>query len=162
MHTLGIIIGQFPVGEVYTVSMALQDINTWAVIFCGFIVYVIWGFVFDMIMSAYSKMDVRKARLTAIDADLKNYEEKVEAEKNVVSDLKTQIKALEAKIQTLTSKLGSDVFVSVAQIKTEMNNFFLGWIKMMTVLSMSKSSQEEADRIFKSELEGLLKENDED
>ncbi len=162
MHTLGIIIGQYPVDLDYTVSMAIKDINTWAVIFCGFIVYVIWGFVFDMIMSAYSKMDVKKARLSAIDADLKNYDEKEEAEKQVVSGLKMQIKALEAKIQTLTGKLGSDVFVSVAQIKTEMTNFFLGWIKMMTVLSMSKNSQEEAKRIFENELEGLLKDNDED
>ena len=41
MHTFGIIIGQYPIGEEYTVNMALHDINTWAVIFCGFIVYVI-------------------------------------------------------------------------------------------------------------------------
>lgn len=158
MHTLGIIIGQFPVGEVYTISMALHDINTWAVIFCGFIVYVIWGFVFDMIMSAYSKMDVKKARLTAIDADLKNYEGKIESEKNEISGMKAQIKGLETNIQTLTDKLGSHVIISVGEIEKEMNNFFLGWIQMMSMLQISQTEQDKAKKIFDSELQGLLTE----
>lgn len=162
MHSLGIIVGTYPVGEEYTVAMAFKDVNTWAVIFCGFIVYVIWGFVFDMIMSAYSKMDIKKARMTAIDADLQNNEEKIANEKKEVSAMKTQIKSLEAKIHAMTGKLGSDVIVNVVRIKNEMNNFFLGWIKMMTVLSIEQKEQEEAKRIFESELNGLLNDNTEE
>ena len=41
----------------YTISMAFQSVNFWMIIFAGFIVYLIWGFVFDFIMESHSKMD---------------------------------------------------------------------------------------------------------
>ena len=37
----------------FTLSMAASDLNVWAVIFCGFIVYMIWAVVFDLTMTAY-------------------------------------------------------------------------------------------------------------
>ncbi|MBR4325036.1 MAG: hypothetical protein IKP73_05880 [Bacteroidales bacterium] len=157
MHSLGVIIGTYPIGEPYTISMAIHDINTWAVIFCGFIVYVIWGFVFDMIMEAYNKMDMRKARLAAIDADVKGFEDNLDVQKSKISELKTNVKALETKINALTQRLGTDIFISIDQIKTEMTNFFLGWIKMMTVLSISVEIQNEAKRVFENELATLTK-----
>ena len=46
--------------------MAIHDINSWAVIFCGFIVYIIWGIVFDQCMDAYDKMDLNKTKLKEI------------------------------------------------------------------------------------------------
>ena len=90
MHTFGIIIGQYPIGEEYTVNMALHDINTWAVIFCGFIVYVIWGIVFDMCMSAYDKMDLNKTRLDSIKKEIDDLEQKIKAEKEKIQNLKQQ------------------------------------------------------------------------
>ena len=76
--------------------------------------------------------------------------------------MKAQIKSLDTKIHALTSRLGSDVIVNVDRIKNEMNNFFLGWIKMMTVLAIDSKDQEEAGQIFKRELNGLLNETNEE
>ena len=156
MHTFGIIIGQYPIGEEYTVSMAFHDINTWAVIFCGFIVYVIWGIVFDMCMSAYDKMDLNKTRLENIKKEIENFEQEIKAERDNILNLRQQETNANNSIRDLMAKLGHEVYIDYAAIRTEMNNFFAGWIKMMQVLSLKKELQDEACRICKSEMAMLI------
>ena len=156
MHTFGIIIGQYPIGEEYTVSMAFHDINTWAVIFCGFIVYVIWGIVFDMCMSAYDKMDLNKTRLENIEKEIKDFEQKIKAEKDNIQNMKQQETNAKNSVKDLMAKLGHQVYIDYAAIRTEMNNFFAGWIKMMQVLSLEQELQDEASRICKSEMAMLI------
>lgn len=156
MHTFGIIIGQYPIGEEYTVRMAFHDINTWAVIFCGFIVYVIWGIVFDMCMSAYYKMDWNKTRLESIKKEIEDLEQKNKAEMNNIQTLKQQETNAKNSIKNLMAKLGHEVYIDYAAIRTEMNNFFAGWIKMMQVLSLEQELQDEASRICKSEMSMLI------
>lgn len=156
MHTFGIMIGQYPIGEDYTVTMAFQDINTWAVIFCGFIVYVIWGIVFDMCMSAYDKMDWNKTRLENIKKEIEDLEQRIKAERDNIQNLKQQETNAKNDVKDLMAKLGHEVFIDYAAIRTEMNNFFAGWIKMMQVLSLEQELQEEASRIYKSEMAMLI------
>ena len=156
MHTFGIIIGQYPIGEEYTVSMALHDINTWAVIFCGFIVYVIWGIVFDMCMSAYDKMDLNKTRLESIKKEIDDLEQRIKAEKEKIQALKQQETDAKNSVKELMAKLGHEVYIDYAAIRTEMNNFFAGWIKMMQVLSIGQELQDEASNICKSEMSMLI------
>ena len=156
MHTFGIIIGQYPIGEKYTVSMAFHDINTWAVIFCGFIVYVIWGIVFDMCMSAYDKMDLNKTRLENIKKEIENFEQEIKAERDNILNLRQQETNARNSVKDLMAKLGHEVYIDYAAIRTEMNNFFAGWIKMMQVLSLKKELQDEACRICKSEMAMLI------
>ena len=155
MHTFGIIIGEYPIGEEYTISMALHDINTWAVIFCGFIVYVIWGIVFDMCMSAYDRMDLNKTQLEHIKNEIANQEQRIKAEKDDIAALKQQESEAKNRVQALMAKLGHEVYIDYAAIRTEMNNFFAGWIKMMQVLSLDQSLQDEASNICKREM-GML------
>jgi uncharacterized membrane protein (DUF106 family) len=156
MHTFGIIIGQYPIGEEYTVNMALHDINTWAVIFCGFIVYVIWGIVFDMCMSAYDKMDLNKTRLDSIKKEIDDLEQKIKAEKEKIQNLKQQETDAKNRVKELMAKLGHEVYIDYAAIRTEMNNFFAGWIKMMQVLSIGQEQQDEASNICKREMSMLI------
>ena len=156
MHTFGIIIGQYPIGEEYTANMAFHDINTWAVIFCGFIVYVIWGVVFDMCMSAYDKMDLNKTRLENIKKEIEDFEQIIKAEKDNIQNLKQQEANAKNSVKDLMAKLGHEVYIDYAAIRTEMNNFFAGWIKMMQVLSLEQEFQDEASRICKSEMAMLI------
>lgn len=156
MHTFGIIIGQYPIGEEYTVNMAFHDINTWAVIFCGFIVYVIWGIVFDMCMSAYDKMDLNKTRLENIKKEIEDFEQKIKAEKDNISNLRQQETDAKNHVKGLMAKLGHEVYIDYSAISTEMNNFFAGWIMMMQVLSIEQATQDEASSICKHEMDMLI------
>lgn len=159
MHTFGIIIGQYPIGEEYTINMAIHDINTWAVIFCGFIVYVIWGIVFDMCMSAYNKMDLNKTRLENIKKEIEVCEQKIKDEKVNISNLRQQETSAKNRIKELMAKLGHEVYIDYAAIRKEMNNFFAGWIKMMQVLSIEQEEQDNASIICKREMAMLIPSN---
>lgn len=156
MHTVGIMIGQFPIGEEYTASMAFHDINTWAVIFCGFIVYVIWGIVFDMCMSAYNKMDLNKTRLENIKKEIEEQEQLIASENDNIQKLKQEKLDTEDAIKKLMAKLGHEVYIDYGAIRTELTNFFTGWITMMGVLSLDQSKLDEASATYKHEIETLI------
>jgi hypothetical protein len=61
----------------YTLSMAFQSINFWLIIFAGFVVYVIWGFVFSFVMDAYAKMDKVKIALQEKEKQIKDTEAEI-------------------------------------------------------------------------------------
>lgn len=156
MHTLGIMTGVYPIGQEYTVNMAVHDINTWAVIFCGFIVYVIWGIVFDMCMSAYNKLDLNKTRLENIKKELDACDARIKDEKDNIQSFNQEIADTQSDISKLMTKLGHEVFIDYAAIRTEMNNFFSGWIKMMKILSIDQTSMDESRTIYDAEMASLI------
>lgn len=157
LHEVGIMIGTVPIGQEYTVDMAIHDVNTWAVIFCGFIVYVIWGVVFDMCMSAYDKLDLNKTRLENIAKEMLALEDAKKALQAEKEDIEKLILETRKQVNALMAKLGHETYIDYNAIKTEMNNFFAGWIKQMTVLEMSKNDQSNARNIFNNEINNLIK-----
>jgi hypothetical protein len=42
----------------YSAGLAFGNVGFWLVIFAGFVVYLIWGFVFDFVMEAHAKLDM--------------------------------------------------------------------------------------------------------
>lgn len=155
LHTFGIIIGQYPIGESYSIGMAFHDINSWAVIFCGFIVYIIWGIVFDMCMKAYNKLDLSKTRLENIEEEIKELENQIESDRNAIKNLRILESDTKTEVAKLMSKLGHQTFIDYSAIRTEMNNFYAGWIKMMEVLQISKGEQSTASQICSQVIEQL-------
>ena len=156
LHNLGIIIGSVPVGDVYSIPAAINDPNTGAVIFCGFIVYIIWGIVFDMTMSAYDKMDFNKTRLEEIKKDIMEVENKIQANKSLIGEKESSILQLRNETRTLTSRLGQEICIDYSIIKTNMTEFFAGWITQMNVLCLPSSNLQQAQQIFDSTIQSLI------
>ena len=156
LHELGMIFGQITLGERYTFKLAFTDVNTWAVIFCGFIVYIIWGVVFDMCMTAYHAMDLNKTRLESISKEICTLEEENKNHKIKINELENEISKLKNDIKLLTSKLGHQVYIDYTAIRTEMNNFFSGWITQMQVFSCSLNEQTQAQSIFNQTVNTLI------
>ena len=59
-------------------------------------------------------------------------------------------------VNSLMAKLGHEVYINFADIRKEMTNFFAGWIKMMQVLSLDKSLQNQATDIYNKEVTTLI------
>jgi hypothetical protein len=70
--------------------------------------------------------------------------------------LKQQETNIKNSVKELMAKLGHEVYIDYAAIRTEMNNFFAGWIKMMQVLSLEQELQDEASRICKNEMSSMI------
>ena len=139
--------------DIYSFGMAIGDINTWAVIFCGFIAYIIWGIVFDMAMSAYSKLDMNKEETKAIDAKIQIVKDENGRINEQIADCNNQINI----ISSLMAKLSNHVNINFSVIKHEMTNFYNGWITQMGVLGCSQQEQSLANATFQNTLNTLVK-----
>ena len=156
LHEMEVIIGTAALESQYGFSEAVSDINTWAVIFCGFIVYIIWGIVFDMTMSAYDQLDLNKININALYDQVNTIEMEIDDEKKNEQDLNNQINKHNNAISQLTSQIGDTYIIDRAAIRTEMTNFFTGWAAQMNVLGKSLQEQEEANTTFEKTINALL------
>lgn len=155
LHEMEIIIGAKPLGSFYGFHEALTDINTWAVIFCGFIVYIIWGVVFDMSMSAYNQLDLNKINSKMIDKKIQDLRIQINEKKQKEKELNDKINDCNNNISTLMSQMSDNVIIDKGAIKTEMTNFFAGWAAQMNVLGLSDEEQHLASNTFENTLTAL-------
>lgn len=156
LHEIEVIIGTAPLNSTYEFNDAVYDINTWAVIFCGFIVYIIWGIVFDMSMSAYNQLDLNKINIKAIDQKILLFKNEITELKQKEQDLNNNIISVRNAISTLTAQISKSIIIDKAAIKTEMTNFFSGWVAQMSVLGMTNAQKQEATNTFNNTSKTLL------
>ncbi len=157
LYELAVITGTAPMGTEFTLEMAIYDINTWTVIFCGFIAYIIWGIVFDMVMSAHQNMDLNRTKVEELDERIKNYEADIVELQNKIDQLAPVIHAIKSKIAEIEVKLTTNVAYNYEAIRTEMTNFFSGWLTQMQVLSCSQADQNAAQNIFNQTIDTFSK-----
>ena len=94
----------------YNLSIALGEAEFWMIIFAGFVVYIIWGLVFDFVMKEFENIDKIKAFIRGKKENLLDLE-KLKAEYNTkINDFKQQVIAINGKIAELQSKIDGFVF----------------------------------------------------
>lgn len=140
----------------FTLSDAVVDINTWAVIFCGFVVYIIWGIVFDMTMTAYNELDMNKIMIRAIDKQITDLDGDIKTEATAEGNIRNQIAAITREIGKLRVSLEGKVIISIAEIQTAMSEFFTGWTMMLGILGKGAAIGNEANTIFADTVAILL------
>jgi hypothetical protein len=139
--------GLFQVMPDMTIKMAIKQINFWLIIFAGFVVYLIWGFVFDFVMVEYQKLD-------KVNHAIKNKEKKINEYSADCSNLKDKIQQLETQkninigeIEKLKIELGG-IFVFIQEIKQDLGNFFTGWLSYMKNSGKDQMQIDECTNIF--------------
>jgi hypothetical protein len=84
--------------EEFDVGIALQSVEFWGIIFAGFLVYIIWGFVFDFVMKEYEDFDKIKMYILSL-------VQKKETEKSFIEDLQEEKMTIAATISELKEDL---------------------------------------------------------
>jgi len=126
----------------YNFSMAFQSPIFWVIIFAGFIVYLIWGFVFDFIMEAYYKMDKvriaieeKELQIKDVEKELKNYDEHIDRMSQTVADNATEIKK--------ETHICNNAIIP-REFEQDIYSFLSGWLHWMKQSGMPVSKQDEA------------------
>ncbi|MDR2065412.1 MAG: hypothetical protein LBP85_06875 [Prevotellaceae bacterium] len=123
-------VGSFQEMPDMTVGMAVQQINFWLIIFAGFIVYIIWGFVFDFVMIEYQK-------LNKVNTAIKNREKAIKQCESACNGLRCQIQQLQTKKNNNTGEINklnialAGIIVYMQDVAQDINNFFTGWLTYM-------------------------------
>ena len=102
------------------------------------------------------KMDFNKTRLEEIKKDIMEVENKIQANKSLIGEKESSILQLRNETRTLTSRLGQEICIDYSIIKTNMTEFFAGWITQMNVLCLPSSNLQQAQQIFDSTIQSLI------
>lgn len=126
-------LGDFPP---YSLSMAIEDENVWAVIFCGFIVYVIWGIVFDMTLTAYEDMKSNRKEIEKIQVAIDGLKEKIATLKDKINEISKTIKIRKIERSNLEAQLNQSTIFNPTLIDQAFSDFFTGWTAILGALQL--------------------------
>lgn len=146
-------LGEYPD---FDLDMAVHDVNVWAVIFCGFIVYLIWGIVFDMTMTAYEDLRSNRQEILKYEELIGNENKNLEQLQSTLEQEKKDIATLQVKVDNLNIDLNKKVHYDFSQIQVALSDFHSGWMTMMNALNCIKNDQDQANEIFNQTIDKLL------
>lgn len=155
MHELMSLISLEPITQ-YTIKDALYDSNVWAVIFCGFVVYVIWGIVFSLTMSAYENIRSNKEAIVSIQGKLNSESTKLATLQNdkIIAD--NQLQSLQNTLANRREQLMSNVTIKYSDIKVALNDFFTGWTSLLVPLGKSTEDITKTNKVYQDTVSALI------
>lgn len=136
------VMGSFGDKENYGIRMALSSPNFWIIIFSGFLVYIIWGFILDFTLKYYEKLDTIKVKITALQnkkaginqeiSDIsKDTDDNVQKIQTEINDIDSKIAEVDSEIKVLQAQL-QNVFFNITNILKELSSYFAGWTRYVT------------------------------
>lgn len=115
----------------FDLKIAFSSVEFWGIIFAGFIVYIIWGLVFDFIMKEYDNFDKIKSFIRTKREDVKNCEVNINKLAIKLIPLKEEISGIEGKISDLQRTIDGFVF-SNKHYLTYHAEYVKGWFLAIT------------------------------
>ena len=140
----------------YTLNDAFSDSHVWTVIFCGFVVYIIWGIVFSMTMSAYENLKSNKSAIAALKNKIIHEKEKCTNLENIKIKLASEMDSLKKEQDAKQRILDNGVFINFSDIKVSLNDFFTGWNSLLVPLGKSPKVIQLTSKIFEETVNSLI------
>lgn len=111
----------------FSLTIAFQKVAFWGIIFAGFIVYVIWGLVFDFIMKEHKEKDKIKMAVDLRVNKIKIEKESVENLEHQLHDIKESIQRIKGRVEEL-KRLINGVIIPVKEYHLYASEYMQGWI----------------------------------
>lgn len=128
---------------VYNLKIALGEAEFWMIIFAGFVVYIIWGLVFDFIMKEHEKLDRIKIFVRSKREEITNIEKQLNKISEKVKEFKEKTIAENGKISVLQSKIDGFVF-PVKEYLHYHSQYKEGWFQAIgTEIALASKQKEE-------------------
>jgi hypothetical protein len=128
----------------YSFDLAFQSVNFWLIIFAGFVVYLIWGFVFDFTIDSYDKINVVKKAIEAKKSEIKLYTKQLGKLDEQIISLKSEINELKIKCKKLKGRI-EGVIMDTAEFDRILHEFLGGWTHWMTANQKSNDDIDQAN-----------------
>ncbi len=127
----------------YNLRIALEQAEFWMIIFAGFVVYIIWGLVFDFVMKEYENMDKIRVFIRGKREELTNLEKVKLENSNKINDFKQQVVTINGAIKVMQSKIDGFVF-PVKEYLNYHHQYKEGWYQAIgTEIALPHKEKEE-------------------
>lgn len=110
----------------FSLSLAFTGVSFWLVIFAGFVVYLIWGFVFDFVMEAHSKLDIVKVNIKIKREQITALEQELDRYQNIITELKIASEKNNGEIKKVRHIIEGTIIHPKA-VKEALSQFMVGW-----------------------------------
>jgi len=131
----------------YTIAMAFQSVNFWLIIFAGFLVYLIWGFVFDFVMEAYAKLDQLGILIRTKEEEIKHREEDVKKLEDEVDKLNYMIGDNDTEAEKLRTILDHRDVIRPKELEHSIFQFLNGWLEFLSYAKRPHSDSDDAHKL---------------
>jgi peptidoglycan hydrolase CwlO-like protein len=118
----------------FDLSIAFTKNQFWGIIFAGFVVYIIWGLVFDFIMKEHKEKDkikneqLKKQKDIVVHQDrITAFEKQTEEIKNSIASIKELIIKAKGRIEELQNIIDG-VIIPTKEYKSYASEYVQGWI----------------------------------
>ncbi|AZJ35538.1 ABC transporter permease [Tenacibaculum singaporense] len=115
----------------FDLSIAFSKVEFWGIIFAGFVVYIIWGLVFDFIMKEYENIDKIKAFIRSKRETIVNLQKSITEAIEKLNGVKEEISGIEARIANLQRTIDGFVFPNKRYL-TYHAEYVKGWYLAIT------------------------------
>lgn len=131
------------VSEPFNLQIAFDRVEFWGIIFAGFVVYIIWGFVFDLIMKEHENSDKIKTYIKKLKEDIANTNVKLEEVSITLKTLRAEISEIKGRIEELQAKIDGFIFPN-RKYKVYNAAYVKGWyMAIQSEISLSHSNKED-------------------
>ena len=137
----------------FSVALAFKSVSFWLVIFAGFVVYLIWGFVFDFVMEAHSKLDIvkvnikmKREQIAALEQEIRQFEDKI-------TELRISGEKNNAEMKKLKQVIDGTIIHPKA-VKEFLSQFMVGWYNWLS--EGREYNRSEHNKIYEDFLVGKL------
>jgi hypothetical protein len=132
-----------PDSPVYNLRIALEQAEFWMIIFAGFVVYIIWGLVFDFVMKEHENMDKIRVFIRGKKEELTNLGKVKLENSNKLNDFKQKVVSINGTIRELQSKIDGFVF-PVKEYLNYHHQYKEGWYQAIgTEIALPHREKEE-------------------
>lgn len=97
-------------GDKFSPEIAIQSVNFWGIIFAGFVVYIIWGLVFDFVMKEHENVDKIKGFIRNKKEELNDLLQAKNTLVDKINEIKQEITGIKGEISELQSKIDGFIF----------------------------------------------------
>lgn len=137
----------------FSVALAFKSVSFWLVIFAGFVVYLIWGFVFDFVIDAHSKLDIVKVNIKMKREQIVTLEQEINQYQNTVTELRISGEKNNAEMKKLKQVIDSTIIHPKA-VKEVLSQFMVGWYAWLS--EGREYNRSEHNKIYEDFLTGKI------
>lgn len=132
--------GSFEIMPEYDFKIAFQSPEFWLIIFSGFVVYLIWGFVFDFVMDAHAKLNVVKVAIDNLEGKIRYKKKQCNEYKDNIEKIEGEIKTKNIEIKEKENELNKVVY-PVNILVDCLNSYLAGWINYLAGIGKTAEEQ---------------------
>jgi|TARA_R110000744_G_scaffold295735_1_gene405757 hypothetical protein len=115
----------------FSLSVAFSSPSFWVIIFAGFVSYIIWGLVFDIVMKEHADKDKIENYVKSLEDEIKNLIQTVNKQNETIESLEEIIRAKKVRCSELEDIIDGFI-LPIRNYKALSSEYLQGWQECIT------------------------------